>query len=131
MNILQGTFYSTAFRVLDDRAFALDPAVLEMQKHMDMFAGKRRGTTLHVIASKDTEPKTDLEVHAAAIFGLLDDARSDVAMEDPLGWIEVLQKHLHPESGIVFDEAVGGEKILIYISADRAGWNRRANMPRS
>ena len=53
MNVLQGSFFSTAFRVRDEQAFATDPLILEMQKHMDMFAGTRDCKTLHCIASKD------------------------------------------------------------------------------
>ena len=129
MNTLQGSFYSSAFRVRDERAFATDPAILEMQKHMDMFAGQRDGATLHCLASKDTQPKAPLEVHAAAILGLLADARSGVAMEDPLGWIGTLQRHLQPESGIVIDETAGNERFMTYVMADRAGWTRRSSGP--
>lgn len=128
MNALQGIFYSTAFRVRDEQSFAIDPAILEMQKHMDMFAGQRNGATLHCIASKDTQPKAPLEVHAAAIVGLLDDARSDIVMEDSQGWIGVLQRHLHPDSGIVFDEASGDEQFMIYVATDRAGWTRNLGL---
>lgn len=124
VNVLQGTFYSSAFRVRDEQAFATDPAILEMQKHMDMFAGKRGAATLHCIASKDTRPKAPLEVHAAAILGLLDDASSDVVMDDPRGWIGLLQRHLDRDSGIVIDEAAGNQRFMIYLTADRAGWTR-------
>ncbi len=124
MNTLQGSFYSTAFRVHDERAFQTDPVILDMQKHMDMFAGQKDDTTVHCIASKDTPPKTTLQVHAAAIAGLLADASSDVVMEDSLGWIEALQRHLHPDYGIVIDETAGDEKFLTYVAAGRAGWTR-------
>ena len=126
MNTLQGTFYSTPFRVRDEQAFATDPAILEMQKHIDMFAGELDGATVHCIASKDAQPKTILQVFAPAILGLLDDARSDVVMEDSLGWIEVLQRHLKPDYGIVIDEIAGDEKFLTYVMADRAEWTRLA-----
>jgi hypothetical protein len=96
-----------------------------MQKHMDMFAGERDGVMLHCIASKDTQPKTILQVHAPAIVGLLDDASSDVVMDDSLGWIGILQRHLQPDSGIVIDETAGDERFMTYVSADRAGWTRR------
>lgn len=70
MNTLQGSFYSTAFRVRDEGAFNTDPAILEMQKHMDLFAGERNGVMLRCIASKDTQPKTILQVLALAfVFG--------------------------------------------------------------
>jgi len=125
MHALQGAFYSTAFRVRDEQAFATDPAILEMQKHMDMFAGQRDGATLHSIASKDTPPNAPLEVHAAAILGLLADACSGVVMEDSLGWIGVLQRHLQPDSGIVIDETAGNESFMIYLTAHRSGWTRQ------
>ena len=124
MNTLQGSFYSTAFQVRDEQAFAADSATLETQKHMNMFAGERDGVMLHCIASKDTQPKTILQVFAPAILGLLDDASSDVLMEDSLGWIGVLQRHLQPDYGIVIDEIVGDEKFLTYVTADRVGWTR-------
>jgi hypothetical protein len=125
MKALEGIFYSTAFRVCDELAFAADPAILDMQKHMDMFAGKRCDVTLHCIASKDTQPNAPLEVHAAAILGLLDDARSEVVLDDSRGWIGVLQRHLHPDSGIVFDETAGNQRFMTYVSANRAGWTRK------
>lgn len=126
MNPMQGSFYSTAFRVRDEQAFATDPAVLAMQKHVDMFEGQRNGATLHCFASKDTHPKTILEVFAPAIHGLLEDTSSNVVMEDPLGWIGVLQAHLQPDSGIVIvDETEGDQKFMTYIAPDRVGWTRR------
>ena len=126
MNTLQGPFYSTPFRVRDEQAFATDPAILEMQKHMDMFGGELDGARVHCIASKDTQPKTILQVFAPAILGLLNDANSDVIMEDSLGWIGTLQRHLQSDYGIVIDEIVGDEKFLTYVMADRAGWTRLA-----
>jgi hypothetical protein len=126
MNTLQGSFYSTAFRVRDEQAIATDPAVIAMQKHMDMFAGQRDGVTLHCIASKDTQPKTILEVLAPAILTLLNEASSGVVMDDALGWIGTLQRHLLPDSAIVIDETVGDERFMTYVAADRAGWTRRA-----
>lgn len=124
MNTLQGSFYSTAFRVRDEQAFATDPAVLAMQKRMDMFAGERDGATLHCIASKDAQPKTTLEVFAPAIRSLLADAKSDVIMEDTLGWIGALQRHLQADSGIVIDETAGNQTFTTYVATDRAGWTR-------
>ncbi len=64
---MQGSFTSTAFRVRDEQAFATDPAVLAMEKHMDLYAGKRDGATLHCVASKGTQPKTNHEDFAPAI----------------------------------------------------------------
>jgi len=124
VNTLQGSFYSTAFRVRDEDAFNADPAILEMQKHMDMFAGERDGAMLHCITSKDTQPKTMLQVFAPAIVGLLEDAGSDVVMEDALGWIDVLQRHLQPDCGIIIDETAGDERFMTYVTADRVGWTR-------
>lgn len=124
MNTLQGSFYSTPFRVRDEQAFAADPAILEMQKHMEMFTGELDGATVYCIASKNTQPKTVLQVFAPAILGLLDDASSDVIMEDSLGWIGVLQRHLKPNYGIVIDETVGDRRFFTYVAADRAGWTR-------
>lgn len=124
MNALKGAFYSTAFRVRDEHTFATDPAILEMQKHMDIFAGQRDGATLHWISSKGTQPNAPLEVHAAAILGLLDDARSGIVMEDSLGWIGALQRHLEVDCGIVINEVVGNQRFMTYVSADRAGWTR-------
>ena len=46
-------------------------------------------------------------------------------MEDPSGWIATLQKHLHPDFGIVIDETAGDERFMTYIMADRAGWTRK------
>ena len=87
MNAMQGSFYSTAFRVRDEQAFATAPA----------------------------------------IHGLLEDTSSNVVMEDPLGWIGVLQAHLQPDSGIVIvDETAGDQKFFTYIAPDRVGWTRRA-----
>jgi len=126
MNVMQGSFYSTAFRVRDEQAFETDPAVVAMLKHMDMYAGKRNGATLHCIASKDTKPKSMLDVFAPAIHGLLADTSSNVVMEDPLGWIGVLQRHLQPDSGIVIDETAGDQAFMTYIAPDRVGWTRRA-----
>ena len=125
MNTLRGSFYSTAFRVRDEHAFAADPAIAEMQRHITMFKGELDGATIHCICSKDAQPKTILQVFAPAILGLLDDARSDVVMEDSLGWIEVLQRHLKPDYGIVIDEIVGDERFMSYITTDRAGWTRQ------
>jgi hypothetical protein len=125
MNVLRGAFFSTAFQVVDEQAFATDPAILEMQKHVDMFAGNRDGEMLHCITSKGLPPQTLLTVRAPAILGLLGDARSTLAMEDPANWIAALQKHLHPDFGIVIDETAGDEMFMTYIMTDRAGWTRK------
>jgi len=124
MNALQGTFYSTAFRVRDEQAFAADPVIREMQQHLDMFAGELDGDTVHCLCSKGAQPKTILQVFAPAIAGLLADTASSVVMEDPEGWIEVLQRHLHPDYGIVIDETLNDERFMTYIAADRVGWTR-------
>ncbi len=125
MNALQGTFYSTPFRVRDEQAFATDPAIVEMQKHMDMFAAELDGATVHCICSKGTQPKTILQVFAPAIGGLLAEVRSDVVMDDSLGWIGTLQRHLQADYGIVIDETVGDQRFFTYVAADRAGWTRQ------
>jgi hypothetical protein len=124
MKVLQGSFYSTAFRVRDEEAFGADPAILEMQQHLDMFAGEMDGAPVHCLCSKGTQPKTILQVFAPAIAGLLAEATSSVAMEDPQGWIETLQRHLHPDYGIVFDEIAGDARFMTYVAPDRAGWSR-------
>jgi hypothetical protein len=124
MRVLQGSFYSTAFRVRDEAAFGADPAILEMQQHLDMFVGEMDGATVHCLCSKGTQPKTMLQVFAPAIAGLLADTRSSVAMEDPQGWIETLQRHLDPDYGIVLDETLGDERFMTYVAADRVGWTR-------
>jgi hypothetical protein len=125
VNTLRGSFYSTAFRVRNEGEFEADPVIRGMRMHMDMFAGRRHGSILYCIASKDTRPPAPLEVFAPAILGLLADARPGVAVEDSLGWIGALQRHLDPGSGIVIDETAGNERFMTYITADRAGRTRR------
>ena len=39
MTNLHGSFYTTAFRVLDDDLFAADTAIVELRKHVDIFQG--------------------------------------------------------------------------------------------
>ncbi len=131
MNVLQGSFYSTAFRVREERAFETDPVVMQMLKHLEMFTGQRDGRTLHCICSKGSQPKTNLEVRAPAILGLLEDTSSGIPIEDSRGWIEALQRHLHDDFGIVIDETAEGEQFMTYLGKDRAGWTRRHAVERA
>jgi hypothetical protein len=124
MKVLQGSFYSTAFCVRDEAAFGADPAILEMQQHLDMFVGELDGATVHCVCSQGTQPKTIFQVFAPAIAGLLADATSNVAMEDPDGWIGTLQRHLRPDYGIVIDEMLGDQRFMTYIAPDRVGWTK-------
>ena len=117
MRNLHGSYYTTAFRVLDDDLFAADPAIVEMRKHVDIFQGGTEGEPVYCIASKDTGPQSRLEVLAPAISNLIDGAHEVV--EDPLGWIKALQCHLHPDCGIVIDETAGDERVFTYVSTRR------------
>jgi hypothetical protein len=126
MNVLQGEFYSTAFRVADDKAFAIDPAMKALLKHIELFQGEEDGMFLYCITNKHGEPGTRLKVLKPAIMGLLDDAgESSVPMEDEQGWIATLQKHLHPDYGItLFHDEPGVGEYQTYITDDCAGWTR-------
>lgn len=126
MNILQGNFYSTAFRVKDDKAFEADPSVVALRRHMEIYTGDTPEGRLNCITSKDSQPKTMLRVMHPAIIGLLNDAMpSDVVMDDEFGWLATLQKHLHPDDGIVvITEYPDGNEFQTYIANDCAGWTR-------
>jgi hypothetical protein len=102
MNVLQGHFFSSAFRVQDDEKFDVDPDIVEMRKHLEFFSGQRDGERMYCLAGKNDEPGTTMRVARPAIMDLLADARpSNVAIDDDLGWISTLQRHLNPEDGIV------------------------------
>lgn len=125
MNVLQGDFYSTAFRIRDVKAFQTDPKIAEMRRHMEFFEGERDGVALLCVTSKGGEPRTTLDVRAPAIAGLLEDTRSAVPIDDSQGWIEALRRHLHGDHGIVINETTGDEDFMIYVATDRAGWTRQ------
>lgn len=126
MNVLQDSFFSSAFRVRDDAAFEHDPAIVRLRQHLDIYSGREEEGVLHCIVSKDRQPKTRLRVARSAVMDLLKDARaSDVVMEDDFGWIVALQAHLHTDDGIVVLNACkDGREYQTYIAPDCAGWTR-------
>jgi len=127
MNVLQGKFYSTAFRVKDEADFEHNPAVVELLKHIETYSHKMNGFWLYCITSKGDEPGTRLRVTRPAILGLLvDTGQNYLALEDTLGWITTLQNHLHPDDGIILmNQGNNGEAYQTYIAADCAGWTRK------
>jgi hypothetical protein len=126
MNVLQGKFFSTAFRVKDDDAFEGDIGVVDLRHHVDIYSGNEGEETLHCIVSKDCQPRTKLRVAKLALLGLLADAKASThVMEDELGWIALLQKHIHEEDGmVVVNQCVDGQEYQTYIASDCAGWTR-------
>lgn len=129
MNVLQGNFYSTAFRVIDEAAFSNDEDVIKLGRQIEIFSGKMDGEVLHCITGKGQQPRTMLRVFRPAIMGLLQDAGpSRIPMVDSLGWIAVLQRHLHPDYGIiVINEDGAGSDFQTYITKECAGWTRQEN----
>lgn len=125
MNVLQGQFYSTVFRVIDDELFATDARVVDLQRFLDIHRGDESEGRVYCITSRGAMPKTRLRVAKQAIAGLLSDAGpSSLPLEDDYGWIATLQKHLHPDLGIIVIN-VGAEDYTTYIVADCAGWTRQ------
>ena len=128
MNILQGRFFTTAFRVVDDEGFATDPIVNQMRQSFEFFSGDRAGERLYCLVQKGGVPETALRVSRSAVMGLLADAKaSSVPIQDGFGWIETLQRHLNPEDGIVvLHRNADGSEYQAYISPDCAGWTRES-----
>ncbi len=128
MNILQGRFFTTAFRVVDDDGFATDPAVDQMRQNIEFFSGEREGERLYCLVHKGGLPETTLRVARSAVMGLLADAKaSSVPIQDGLGWIATLQRHLNPEDGIVIlHRNTDGSEYQAYIAPDCAGWTRES-----
>ncbi len=127
MNVLQGHFFSSAFRVQDDEAFEVDPVIVEMRKHLEFFSGQRDGERLYCLAGKNDQPGTTMSVARPAIMSLLADAcPSNVTIDDDLGWILTLQRHLNPEDGIaIINHCDDGSEFQTYIATDCAGWTRK------
>lgn len=124
MNVLQGQFYSTAFRVIDDDLFAADARVIDLQRFLDIHSGGEGDDRVYCITSRGGTPRTRLRVTKRAVSELLSDAdQSKMALEDDSGWIATLQKHLHPDLGIVVVND-GAEEYKTYIVSDCAGWTR-------
>lgn len=128
MNVLQDSFFSSAFRVRDDEAFEHDPAIVRLRRHLDIYSGREEDAVLHCIVSKDRQPGTRLRVARPALMNLLEDAKaSDIVMEDDCGWIVALQAHLHPDDGIVvMNQVKDGREYQTYIAPDCAGWTRQS-----
>ena len=129
MNVLQGHFYSTAFRVADKAAFEGDPVIAAMQAQFVFYRGVENGVEFICITSKGDPPGTVLRVMKPAILGLLSDSpASCTPLEDDSGWISTLQRHLDPEYGIVIAHRLDGETAYFtYVSTDCAGWTRRSD----
>ncbi|MBP9175647.1 MAG: hypothetical protein KBF54_13940 [Rhizobiales bacterium] len=124
MNVLQGQFYSTAFRVIDDDLFAADTKVLDLRQFLDIHQGREGDDMVYCITSAEGTPKIRIRATKKAVCDLLADAeQSKVALDDDRGWIETLQKHLHPDFGIVVIHE-GAEEYMTYIVSDCAGWTR-------
>jgi hypothetical protein len=128
MNVLQGQFFSTAFRVVDGEGFEADPVIGQMHQYVEFFSGEREGEKLFCITHKDGLPGTTLRVARPAIMGLLADARpSPIPLHDDQGWIAALQHYLDPADGIVLvTRNTDGSEYQTYISTDCAGWTRQA-----
>lgn len=125
MNVLQGKFDSSAFRVIDDDQFAADPRVIDLQRFLDIHQGREDDGMIYCITNTGGTPSTRAKVLKTALRGLIADAgQSKVPLEDDYGCIATLQKHLHPDFGIVISHE-GAEEYLTFIASDYAGWTRK------
>jgi hypothetical protein len=95
-------FYSNAFRVLDERSFVLDPGVEEMSRHLEFFEGHQDGEILRCITHKTGQPQMALRWDKHSVAVMADDVLpSTLNISDICPWVETLQKHLHPDDGII------------------------------
>ena len=126
MNIFEGYFYTTAFAVRDERAFHDDPDMEVFRQHFDMFSGVEGTLHVHCFTHKTGAPGTRLRVMRPAILSLTADVvPSQVPMEDPQEWVPLLQRHLHPDFGIVvINSEEDGRQFQTWIAQGCCAWSR-------
>lgn len=115
---LPGALYSTVFRVLNESAFVLDPDINEMSRHLEFFEGPQGGEVLRCVTNKDGQPQMALRWDEHSVTVMADDVLpSTMNTLDVFPWVETLQKHLHPDDGIIISGLFqNGTRYHIYIT---------------
>ena len=122
-----GVFASTGFQVIDELAFEKDPTISQLGAHIEIMSGKHEGDEKRLyclVHGRDPRKPLRISRHGCE-DALMNDGTVYLSVEDPMGWLNALQRHLDPDALIFFVEdnnmsLVGNSQIVWTITFDRA-----------